>query len=174
MWALSDGVLRCRSDEAVKEDAGLILSTELGDEFEFHFDFRAVSGADSQVILQAIDPPGADAIITISWPESGTGGVVYVPTGEWIGKSNPLGQRALAADRWNDARISLRRQKLQIHVNGVLFYDVQDPRFVGKHRIGLQTRAGEPSAQAWRYLRLWTRTDPGAPNSAVAIYRVDQ
>lgn len=173
-WTLTDGQLRCEIDELAAEDGRLVLKTELGDEFEFHFDFRAAGGADIVLSLDSIDAPGDDLIVAIDRPEHGTGGVVHEPSGQLIGSTSPLGQRAFTADRWNDVRLSLRKRQLQISVNGVPYYDAQDPRFAGRRRIGLQASPDDANASAWRYVRLWTRNTSTTRDTSVATRGVDR
>lgn len=173
-WILTDGQLRCEIDELTAGGGSLVLKTELEDEFEIHFDFRASGGADILLSLDAIDAPGDDLLLAIDQPERGTGGVVHVPSGQLIGSTFPLGQRAFTVDRWNDVRLSLRKQRLQISVNGVPYYDAQDPRFAGRRRIGLQARPDDANASAWRYVRLWTRNSSAKRDASAATDGVDR
>jgi len=160
-WSVSDGVLRCVTDGASAGDNILTLQEPLG-EFEFHFDVGAPNGAPFEVILESADASDQSIRISVEWPERGTGGVIHRPSGVLLGKSTALGQRALRADSWNDVRVALRQQRLQVHVNGVLLFDVHDPLLAGQHRVGLRLAGGEEGKLEWRDLRLWSAEQTAA------------
>lgn len=106
-------------------DEGWLESRVAAEAFEMHADFWLAGNA-REVVLRNGSGPGEAFRLTICLPSDGTGGISD-SYGRWLARLDPVGQRALQKNSWNEVRLRVDIGSLKVRLNGCPAMDVELP-----------------------------------------------
>ena len=162
-------------------ESGRLVSVHSSHEFELHGDIWMDQNLECRIGLLSDGPAVIEYGLSIVHPRQGSGGLsssrgrtmasldtatLEHPASEtratlgaekWMARIDPAAQQTLRADAWNDVRIGVRDDQLQLDLNGwpamrVPLAELDTCSGPGQYRFILQTpQDGSPIR--WRYVR---------------------
>ncbi len=154
-WYVQDGLLVCESGPEKKY--GYLSYNDSPKDFDFSLKFKLIGSGNSGVffrsVLHGVRITGWQAEVA---PKN-TGGVYESGGRGWLHKPEPAAETAYKHEEWNDYRVRVVGDHVQVWINGVKAVDFHDAK-VGKGqsrgKIALQIHSGGGVKVLWKDLVL--------------------
>lgn len=128
------------------------------EDYQLHLDFRQAGRKDRRLEFYSGDDSLAGLRLCIVDSEHGSGGIVDLTDGRCLQAANPVAQRAIIQDGWNDLRLEIDGDQMTVEVNGWPLHSLKDDRITALNgQLALCAPSDEANAALWRYIRIRNR-----------------
>ncbi len=154
-WYVHDGLLVCESGPEKKY--GYLSYKDSPQDFDLSLRFKLIGSGNSGVFFRSV----LDGVKITGWQAEvapkNTGGVYESGGRGWLHKPGPAAEPAYRHEAWNDYRVRVVDDHVQVWINGVKAVDFRDAK-VGKGqpdgKIALQIHSGGGVKVLWKDLLL--------------------
>lgn len=153
-WTVdNDAVVSCPAQSAGAES--MLVYCGPGRDYELHLDFKSTGDEGCRLEFYSGDGRDRGLRLSVLKAEQGSGGIADLSGGTWLQAANPIAQRAMIADDWNDLRIQFSRGRMRVELNGWPLHELEDERVAMlSGRFALISTGHEDHGTFWRYVRL--------------------
>ena len=141
------------------DDAAALVSAAVYDGFELHAEFRSDLMAPCGIVIRP-ELPSRDAAgefrLHLVAPQRGSADLIA--DGAYLAAVDPLAQRSLLPNDWNDVRIRVSNGACIIHLNGWQALKIDDERLRRPVHVGFFQGPNATRPAKWRWVRI--RSNP--------------
>lgn len=151
-WTATNDVL---SAPVTKDNDAIVLADGVYTNLELHAEFRSDLLASCGIVIRTNATDAEESTefrLLLCGPHAGTGELLK--NGEFVEAIDPLAQRSLLSDDWNDVRVAVSAGVCTVSLNGWEAIRANDPEFSGPLQFGF-FQAGESAKPAqWQWPRI--------------------